>query len=78
MGEKGPQMDKKGLQMDKKKAKNGLYFVFSPPSISCQPPLVFLSDYIFMKNPKGKKDKEKGFVCMIFYIARSHVQHITF
>ena len=75
---KGHKWTRKGYKWTKKKAKNGLYFVFSPPSISCQPPLVFLSDDIFMKNPKGKKDKEKGFVCMIFYIARSHVQHITF
>ena len=51
---------------------------FNPPCISCQPPLVFLSDDIFIKNPKGNKDEEKGFVCMIFHIARNNAQHITF
>ena len=76
MGVKGHKWTKKGYKWPKKNAKNELYF-FSPPSISCQPPLVFLSDDIFIKNPKGNKDEEKGFVCMIFHIARNNAQHIT-
>ena len=52
--------------------------LFLVPLLSVVSRPLSLSDDIFMKNPKGKKDKEKGFVCMISYIARSHVQHITF
>ena len=76
---KGHKWTKKGYKWTKRlKMDCILFFSPHPPCISCQPPLVFLSYNIFMKNPKRNKDKEKGFVCMIFHIARNNAQHVTF